>query len=934
MGNLSINGPMGSLTVHTGAPDKQLLQVPPPQQVTTVLQKPPAVIANDHNCVEEAPVDGQQYARINEDWEIVKGRPGPPGPVGPAGPQGASGSSINLFEYLFDTQTTTPPPAQSLNLNSSTPALATLVWVINASTTGFDAHNILMRTENLDTLFIQAKADSSRFYQYKVVGNAVDRTSYVEIPVVWDTGGAGANIPDTAAVFLGIQHAGTPGPVGPQGPIGPEGPEGPQGPQGIKGDDGPQGALGPAGATGPQGPIGPTGPTGPQGNPGNNGTDGSIGPAGPQGAQGPQGIQGIQGNDGTPGAIGPQGPQGVKGDTGATGPKGDTGAQGVQGPQGIQGPIGPQGDKGDTGATGPASFPDAPDATTYGRKAGSWVNLAYHELLNIAANGQATLRATTAADWGYLNIVKKASGTASGIAGMLNALPRWEITLGNQTPETGSNAGSNFALSRFDDAGAFIDSPITVVRSSGDTSFSKSIVVNGAYALIKGPGNPSLQLDHSNVANASDIYGSFNGIAHWILRLGEGGATDNFAIMRLNDAGANQGNAFTINRATGQVNLDGAPGGLGVNGANGINVPNGPISCTGTLNANNGVIIGGNGMAFQWDGGNANYLHMGAGLTTNWSWQWIRSTGALNWLGGSSQSLASIDGNGTFSAAYHIQAGQNFYTAGGQIRSDRGDSTALYAPNGGITTGLDASIGRNASIGGWAQTGGRITTTTPGDFAAFYAPGSGSGFYTPSGRFRSDVGTADAFNTNGGATVSGNFGYMVSGFQGSNPYIVPFVTGNPNWNTCIMQAIHYPGQWAGGRFWGNGVSFDFNCSTGHFIANGVDLGSDLRTKGNLEPVANAASYFVGAQAYEYDRIQIEDIDGNHPREVGLIAQHLEKMPRVVKRNRATEDDPDPLRKVDLGAMNALQSQAIGELFDMIEKLKARIEELEREREFA
>jgi Collagen triple helix repeat (20 copies)/Chaperone of endosialidase len=103
MADLSINGPgTPSLSVRTKTPqDKQLLQLKPAVQTTTIGQSPPVVINNDADCVEEAPVDGEQYARKNAAWRIVTGIPGPVGPqgpqgvigpVGPPGPTGATGS--------------------------------------------------------------------------------------------------------------------------------------------------------------------------------------------------------------------------------------------------------------------------------------------------------------------------------------------------------------------------------------------------------------------------------------------------------------------------------------------------------------------------------------------------------------------------------------------------------------------------------------------------------------------------------------------------------------------------------------------------------------------------------------------------------------------------------------------------------------------------
>jgi hypothetical protein len=97
MSDLSINGPgQPSLSVRTGTPDKQLLQLKPAVQLTTVQQSPPAYIEVGAGGIEEAPIDGEQYARKNADWRIVTGIPGPVGPqgeIGPVGPQGPTGDT-------------------------------------------------------------------------------------------------------------------------------------------------------------------------------------------------------------------------------------------------------------------------------------------------------------------------------------------------------------------------------------------------------------------------------------------------------------------------------------------------------------------------------------------------------------------------------------------------------------------------------------------------------------------------------------------------------------------------------------------------------------------------------------------------------------------------------------------------------------------------
>lgn len=55
---------------------------------------------------------------------------------------------------------------------------------------------------------------------------------------------------------------------------------------------------------------------------------------------------------------------------------------------------------------------------------------------------------------------------------------RWGIRA-NNTAESGGNAGSNFQLSRYDDTGTILDSPITISRSTGVVSFTNGIRPTG-----------------------------------------------------------------------------------------------------------------------------------------------------------------------------------------------------------------------------------------------------------------------------------------------------------------------------------------------------------------------------------------------------------------------------------------------------------------------
>jgi len=62
---------------------------------------------------------------------------------------------------------------------------------------------------------------------------------------------------------------------------------------------------------------------------------------------------------------------------------------------------------------------------------------------------------------------KTLAGSASHVQGKYNDLFRWVIHLGDTTAESGANAGSNFAIYGYTDAGAYLNTPLTINRATG-----------------------------------------------------------------------------------------------------------------------------------------------------------------------------------------------------------------------------------------------------------------------------------------------------------------------------------------------------------------------------------------------------------------------------------------------------------------------------------
>ncbi len=78
-----------------------------------------------------------------------------------------------------------------------------------------------------------------------------------------------------------------------------------------------------------------------------------------------------------------------------------------------------------------------------------------------------------------------AAGSYRVIQGQTNGSQRWALLLGNTTAESGGNAGSDFGLTAYNDAGSPISTPLTISRSTGNATFGGAVNVNasGSYPM-------------------------------------------------------------------------------------------------------------------------------------------------------------------------------------------------------------------------------------------------------------------------------------------------------------------------------------------------------------------------------------------------------------------------------------------------------------------
>ena len=120
----------------------------------------------------------------------------------------------------------------------------------------------------------------------------------------------------------------------------------------------------------------------------------------------------------------------------------------------------------------------------------------------VSANGNIIV--STASPTFTLN--KGASGQANSVYGNTSGATRWSMILGDETAESGGNAGSNLVIGRWNDAGTYLDAPITVSRATGVVDFAQTPTVSGISLMPTG-----VILE----------YGGFSAPSGWLLAQGQ-----------------------------------------------------------------------------------------------------------------------------------------------------------------------------------------------------------------------------------------------------------------------------------------------------------------------------------------------------------------------------------------------------------------------------
>lgn len=188
--------------------------------------------------------------------------------------------------------------------------------------------------------------------------------------------------------------------------------------------------------------------------------------------------------------------------------------------------------------------------------------------------------------------VNNSAGTNRSFQWLTGGSPRW-VARANATSETGSsNAGSDFEIRRYSDAGADLGLAMAINRANGNIFLNQGggrcyfqgtrTDITSTVNIIDSTGtNRSLRFTDGNVANRWAL------IANSTAESGSNAGT-NFELRRYSDAGADLGLVMAVTRSTGDITFNGG-GGKTTFSANAINIstaqspPSGTSGTTGDL---------------------------------------------------------------------------------------------------------------------------------------------------------------------------------------------------------------------------------------------------------------------------------------------------------------------------------------------------------------
>lgn len=147
---------------------------------------------------------------------------------------------------------------------------------------------------------------------------------------------------------------------------------------------------------------------------------------------------------------------------------------------------------------------------------------------------------------------KTENGQASTVWGMHDDSARWGVHVADAAAESSGNVGSDFAISRWSDAGSFLSYVLSIARASGLMTLRGDMTVTN-------PGSGGVNLTLNKTANSvgNVIWGQRDGVARWEMHFGDNtaestaNAGSDIWLYRRSDAGAFIDAVYSIRRNSG-----------------------------------------------------------------------------------------------------------------------------------------------------------------------------------------------------------------------------------------------------------------------------------------------------------------------------------------------------------------------------------------------
>jgi hypothetical protein len=101
----------------------------------------------------------------------------------------AGGGSLS-GDWRFESTVGGAPSSGRYRFNNATQSSSTAIHIHDTSRSGADWSNILSKLASGDAIYVQQSDDGSRYHMLDVTGNAIDQTTYWEVPITVDTSGS------------------------------------------------------------------------------------------------------------------------------------------------------------------------------------------------------------------------------------------------------------------------------------------------------------------------------------------------------------------------------------------------------------------------------------------------------------------------------------------------------------------------------------------------------------------------------------------------------------------------------------------------------------------------------------------------------------------------------------------------------------------------